>query len=144
MRLTVELIPKTAWGANVRSEVSKSTWDSIRRKVYKAANYVCEVCGSQGSRHPVECHERWDYDDTKHVQTLVGFIALCPTCHRVKHIGRAIAVGLVDRTVSHLRKINNTSQREALDYIDEVFYLWEQRSKHAWTVDISYITKFLE
>ena len=44
MKLTIELVPSTAWFTNVRSEVSKAKWDKIRRKSYKHADYKCEIC----------------------------------------------------------------------------------------------------
>jgi len=82
MKLTIELVPSTAWYSNVRSNVSKEVWDIIRKKSYAKANYKCEVCGdvgtNQGVGHKVECHEIWHYDDDSHTQTLTGLISLCP------------------------------------------------------------------
>jgi hypothetical protein len=49
----------------------------------------CEICGGRGPEHPVECHERWRYNDLIRTQTLVRMIALCPACHQVKHVGLA-------------------------------------------------------
>mgnify|MGYP002137055731 FL=1 len=94
MELLTEMVPKTAWGSNVRDHVKGSEWDKIKEWCYKRSNYNCEVCGQhgklQGRRHRVEAHEIWHYDDVKLVQTLVGLIALCPSCHKSKHYGRAI------------------------------------------------------
>lgn len=88
--LTVELVPKTCWFSNVRENVPRSTWDKLRKATYAAANYHCEVCGEQGSRHPVECHEIWRYHSKRFVQKLFGLVALCPACHEVKHFGLAL------------------------------------------------------
>jgi hypothetical protein len=88
-RLTIELVPRTCWFSNVRDQVPRGDWDRIRREVYERAGKRCEVCSGRGSRHPVECHEVWEYDETAHVQRLVRMIALCPACHEVKHIGLA-------------------------------------------------------
>jgi 5-methylcytosine-specific restriction endonuclease McrA len=46
--LTIELVPKTAWYTNVRSNVSKKEWDRIRKKSYQNAGHVCEICGDTG------------------------------------------------------------------------------------------------
>ena len=59
IKLTIELVPKTAWYKNVRSEVSKDRWDELRKECYRNANYKCEVCGGTGPKWPVECHEIW-------------------------------------------------------------------------------------
>jgi len=144
MRLTVELVPQTSWGTNVRSMVDKSSWDRIRRKCYKAADYSCEICGGVGPRHPVECHEIWHYNDDTNVQTLTGFVALCPNCHRVKHLGRTFAVGLGHGALKHLSHVNEMTMNESADYVDNVFEQWKQRSILPWTVDISFIDSYIE
>ena len=79
--LTIELVPRTAWLVNVRSEVSKSEWDKLRRATYKAAGYRCEICNGKGHKHPVECHEVFEYDDEEKSQTLKRLIAICPKCN---------------------------------------------------------------
>lgn len=143
MKLTVELVPKTSWGHNVRTLVPKASWDLIRKKCYRLAKYVCEICGGQGSRHPVECHEIWHYDDQHYVQTLVGFIALCPLCHRVKHLGRTFSVGLGNTALKQLALVNGITMQEAGLYVEQVFDQWRDRSKHPWKVDISYIDTYV-
>jgi hypothetical protein len=101
-RLTVELVPKTSWYNNVRALVDELGWDRIRRQVYRQADYRCEVCGGRGPEHPVECHEVWRYDDRTRVQALVRMIALCPSCHRVKHMGFARVRGTSVQAREHL------------------------------------------
>lgn len=70
--LTIELVPNTCWYSNVRSNVAKKDWDTLRYHTYKQASHRCEICGGVGQQHPVECHEIWDYDDQQHIQTLTG------------------------------------------------------------------------
>jgi hypothetical protein len=60
-KLSIELVPQTCWFSNVRDHVDQKTWDILRKDTYKKANYKCEICGGVGSKHPVECHEIWDY-----------------------------------------------------------------------------------
>lgn len=40
-KLKIELVPKPSWGNNVRNKISKKSWDDIREKVFKIANYSC-------------------------------------------------------------------------------------------------------
>ena len=135
--LTVELVPATCWYANVRSNVPAAEWDALRRAVYRRANYRCEVCGAQGSAHPVECHEVWHYDDVAKVQRLVRLIALCPACHQVKHIGLASVQGKLDQALRHLAKVNGWTASQSRAYVEEVFAVWAKRSEHEWQLDTS-------
>jgi 5-methylcytosine-specific restriction endonuclease McrA len=90
-KLEIELIPKTSFYSNVRSEVTTNEWDVIRKKCYDEASDKCEICGEKGKdqnfNHNVECHEIWSFDVKERIQRLDGFIALCPTCHKSKHFG---------------------------------------------------------
>jgi len=141
-KLSVELVPKTAWYSNVRSNVSKSEWDKIRKKVYAEAGHVCEICGGVGKRHPVECHEVWEYDDKKHIQKLASMIALCPACHSAKHLGRAKAVGIYHLALQQLMKVNGWTHKEATDYAKKAFEEWRERSNHPWKLDLRGLNRY--
>lgn len=142
-RLLLELVPATNWGWNLRSELKKSEWDRVRGVVYERAGHVCEVCGGKGRKWPVECHERWSYDDKSGVQKLVGLEALCPPCHEVRHMGRAISVGNGDRASKHLGKVNGWSAEQVSEHIDKAFAVWHRRSQHSWALDLSWLDGFL-
>lgn len=142
MRLTVELVPRTCWFSNVRSEVTKKQWETIRSAVASKAYNLCEICGGVGPKHPVECHEIWDYDDKNCIQTLKGMIALCPNCHSVKHFGFAQISGRGDKALRHLMKINNLDKSEAKRYISDVFLIWQNRSAKQWSLDLSALKEF--
>ena len=137
IKLTIELVPKTSWYSNVRSNVPKAEWDRIRHKVYEAAGHVCEICGGVGKKHAVECHEVWEYDDKEQIQKLVRMVALCPACHCVKHIGRAQAVGVYNEALAQLMKVNEWDYHTAQTYIREAFDQWSGRSKKNWKLDLS-------
>lgn len=143
-RLTIELVPTTCWYSNVRSEVSTAEWDYLRRGCYSRARWVCEVCGGQGPKWPVECHEVWRYFDTTHVQKLVRLIALCPACHEVKHIGRAEATGRGEAALRHLMQVNEWSRSRAQAYIQRSYGKWNDRSEFEWELDISWLEKRLD
>jgi hypothetical protein len=74
LRLTIELVPEPCWYSNMRKAMSTSQWDRLRHQVYAEYDHKCGVCGAHPDR--LNCHERWAYDDRKHVQRLAGFIAL--------------------------------------------------------------------
>ena len=137
--LTIELVPSTCWYSNVRSELTRAQWDRLRKASYQKAGYVCEICGGRGPKHPVECHEIWEFNDDDRTQTLTGLISLCPRCHEVKHIGLAGKRGRSREARSQLAKVNNWSTEQAQVYINESFEVWSMRSQHEWTLDISWV-----
>lgn len=141
-RLTIELVPSTCWFTNVRDQVSLEDWDQIRSQVYERAGNRCEVCGGRGSKHPVECHEVWKYDETAGVQRLVRMIALCPACHEVKHIGLASIKGRADTATAHLAAVNGWTAAVASRYVDEAFTVWTTRSERAWSLDVSTLANY--
>lgn len=148
MKLTIELVPETAWYTNVRSNVTQGEWDVIRKKCYAEASHKCEICGdvgtNQGVKHKVECHEVWNYDDENHIQKLIGLIALCPNCHKSKHVGLAQIKGEEGIVINQLMNVNGMTEDEAVSYIDESFGVWEKRSESEWELDISYLEEYLK
>lgn len=140
-RLTIELVPKTSWCSNVRSHVSETEWDRLRKPVYERTGSRCDLCGGRGPAHPVECHEIWQYDDEASVQRLVGLIALCPACHGVKHLGRSHVKGRGDEAIDQLMKINQWSATQADAYIELVLDIWKLRSRVPWRLDLSWLAE---
>lgn len=138
--LSVELVPSTAWWSNVRSNVTRAEWERCKNFVRARSGERCEVCGGRGRRHPVECHEIWDYDDEFGVQTLVDLVALCPACHEVKHIGRASVVGTLERAANHLRDVNGWTDEHTEYYINVAMLAWAVRSRREWSLDVSWLS----
>jgi 5-methylcytosine-specific restriction endonuclease McrA len=137
--LDIELVPSTVWYSNLRSELTKAQWDHLRKNCYRAAGYVCEICGGKGPKWPVECHEIWDFNDETRTQTLTGLIALCPSCHEVKHIGLAGKRGRGEIARDHLAQVNNWTTEKAEAFIEGSFLVWAERSEFQWTLDISWV-----
>jgi len=140
--LTIELVPRTAWFSNVRTNVTSNQWDSIRKPIYRAAHYRCEICGGAGPDHPVECHEVWHYDDEHKIQTLVRMLALCPACHMVKHIGLAGIRGKKEEALKHLAMVNKWRIDQAHEYAAEQFGVWRARSTHQWVLDLNVLLDY--
>ena len=135
--LYIELIPKTSFFKNLRSELPSSEWNKLRKATYEKAGHKCEICGGQGSRHPVECHEIWDYVGSK--QILMGLIALCPKCHMVKHWGLTQMRGKENIAAAHLKKVNNWTNTQVRKHVEEAFGLWQQRNGIKWELDLTWL-----
>jgi hypothetical protein len=148
MKLTIELVPASSWGNNLRFEanLSKDQWDKLRKESYRNARYKCEICGGKGKKWPVECHEIWHYDDQNKTQTLKGLISLCPTCHKAKHIGRTLSVESIDIQIQVLTKIstvNKLNRKQTKEYIESAFSQWDQRSQHEWNLNLFWLKEKL-
>ena len=139
-KLTIELVPRTSWFSNVRSNVAASEWTKLKKITAKNAQYCCEVCNGKGDRWPVECHEIWDYNDDQLKQTLKGLIALCPSCHSAKHMGFTELCGRKTEITCHLAIINGWSYQHACQYIDAQFETWRQRSTYHWSLDLNWLS----
>jgi hypothetical protein len=137
LKLTIELVPGSSWGNNVRKCVSVLSWDKIRKTTYRKYGYKCGLCDATGK---ITCHEMWNYDDEHHIQRLEGFIALCTMCHFIKHIGLA---GILanqgkldfDKLVEHFMKVNKCDQDTFEAHYDEELNKWFERTKFDWKID---------
>lgn len=135
-KIFVELVPKTCFFTNVRSQVEPKYWDWIRKETYQQAHHTCECCGVKGR---MEAHEIWHYDDQKHIQKLYGFVCLCNMCHLAHHLGFASIKGKLPQVKKHLAKVNQWSLAETNEFINLVFEVWSRRSQHQWTLDLSFL-----
>jgi len=142
-RLTIELVPRGSWRCNLRAVLTQAQWNRVRRQAYRRAGYLCEICDGRGERHPVEAHEQWGYDEMHQVQRLAGVIALCPACHEVKHFGRACAKGRGEVAARHIEQVNGWTRPMTEAYVEACMEEWARRSRLLWTIDISYLSRYL-
>ena len=138
LKLTIELVPETSWGNNIRKCVSQSNWDKIRKAAYAKYKYKCGICEAPGR---LSCHEIWDYDDELHVQNLNGFIALCTMCHNIKHIGLSGILAQegkldFDKLIEHFKIVNGCNLKTYEKHYDDAFKKWNERSKHEWHINL--------
>jgi hypothetical protein len=138
LRLTIELVPSTCWFANLRDVLTPAAWEALRKQVIAASGRRCAICGASGRLH---CHEVWDYDDAARVQTLRGFLALCATCHHVKHIGMAGILASqgklsYERVVEHFLRVNGCDRATFQRHYREAMETWRERSRHEWVTDL--------
>jgi len=142
LKLQIELVPGSSWWNNVRSNVRKRAWDLIRFKTYEEAKFVCEICGEAGTKHPVECHEIWMFNDQELTQMLERFQALCPLCHEVKHMGFASVRGNRERAFNRFIALNNLQEETADRIKDAIFKQWQIRSEDKWTILLDKLTEY--
>lgn len=138
--LTIDLVPKTVWGTNMKAELPDEDWDAVRTQTYERAGYRCEVCGDQGDKWPVVCQEEYQYDSeslSRNRQTFKGFVALCPACHKVKHAGRSIVDGGLKLVSSQLMRVNRWTHSESQMYLQKALSVWNERSLVEWEQDFS-------
>lgn len=136
--LSLDLIPASSFGSNVRAIITRTQWSAISKHVRSQAYDTCQICQGEA----VDCHERWSYDDSNGIQKLVWLIALCKRCHQVCHFGLARVQGKDKRARQHLMKVNNWTEKQAERHIKQSFEIWAQRSKKQWTLDISILNDY--
>ena len=121
--LRIQLVPESCHYSNLRTQLPRRQWDVLRKTQYEIAGYRCEICDGIGKKHPVECHEQWEYisiDDPTcsnvyRTQKLMGLIALCPLCHQVVHwAGTLHRIGDHYEPVlmKHLAKVNKWTKEQ--------------------------------
>ena len=128
-KLTFQLVPKTSWYNNLRSQLPN--WPAISAKIRKVGH--CEICGCKTS--DLDAHEVWKYDDATYTQTLDRIIAVCKPCHNTIHIGHANISGKAEEAIAQYIKVNKITPMEAEKDIKDAFFVWDQRSLHNWIID---------
>jgi hypothetical protein len=140
----MELVPSTVWESSLYRLMPREIWNRIRGHFIEENGRKCQVCGE--TTGIMNLHEIWNYDDSKHIQKLKGFILLCKMCHHVKHIGLAGILaeeGKLDynEVMRHFCKVNNCSEKEFEKHKEEAFETWEKRSKFEWKQDFGEYTE---
>lgn len=139
LKLTIELVPQSAWNNNLRHVLPKNMWDDIRKIVYAKYDGKCAICQKPSKK--LHAHEVWKYDDKTHIQHLQDIIPLCSLCHLVKHPGFAsvnegrggapmIAV------IAHFKRVNKVDESVFRKHYQEELVKFEERSKYEWTMDL--------
>lgn len=126
LKLTIDLLPKGAWGNNLSSILPKKDWDTLREFCYEKAKHKCEICGESGD---LDAHEEWNFDTKSKTQTLKNIIALCSACHGVKHFRNSTRIGYGDSAKAHFLKINKCSPIAFASHYAEAQLLFEERNE---------------
>ncbi|MDD4840059.1 MAG: hypothetical protein PHE93_05290 [Clostridia bacterium] len=104
LKLTIDLLPRGAWGNDLSKTLPKKDWDKLREFCYKRFHNACAVCGAKHVE--LDAHEVWNFDKQSKTQTLVDIIALCPKCHGVKHMRNTERIGFGENAKRHFCEIN--------------------------------------
>lgn len=142
-QLFIDLVPRSAWLSNLRSELTSAEWDLVRKKTYRQAGFVCQACGGQGPKHPVECHERWSFSTAEAVQTLAGLVALCPACHEATHYGLARVRGREAFARAQLLRVNAWTVAQLNAHVNEAMATYRRRSEIHWTLDTRWLLDYV-
>lgn len=139
--LLPDMLPTTTWEANLRTLLSESEWDRLRKFCYQAAGNTCVACGSRGEPH-VEAHESWKFDEKTGVQTLRGLLCLCPTCHKAKHLGYANRIGRLPQVLDRLKWLNDWDDRMLGEELAKVEARQQLLSQREWSLDLSFLRTY--
>lgn len=137
-KLNFELVPKSAWGCNLRKELSKKEWDKLRHEAYSRANGYCAICGKKVDQ--LEAHEVWDFNIKKKTQKLVNIIGICKKCHNTIHIGLAQIKGFEQEAIKQFMEVNECDIKECLKAKEQARKIYNEKSKiNKWNLDVSFL-----
>lgn len=139
MRLKLEIEPRpiSTWGITLANRLDKKEWDEIRHKVYRDADYTCQICGNRDDK--LHCHEQWVFDDRKLIQRLVGFECCCELCHDVHHMGRSREVypkKYVELLIKHWCRVNKKTEKDFRMYEAKIFEMNKKRANKFYIVKV--------
>ncbi|MCL2675217.1 MAG: hypothetical protein FWE84_01320 [Firmicutes bacterium] len=126
LKLTINLLPKGAWGNNLSAILPKKDWDILRQACYKRAKNHCSVCGANDAE--LDAHEVWDFDVKTKTQALKDIVALCSACHGVKHYRNSERIGYEESAKRHFLKINECGEIVFAGHYAEAQALFEERN----------------
>jgi len=137
LKLKIEPIPVSTWGISLSSRLPYKEWAEIRQKVYRDANYECEICGA--TNRTLHCHEVWIFDDRRRIQRLFKLECACEFCHDVHHFGRTSqtrAKSYVERCIGHWCAVNKKTRKDFCSYLEEIKAINIKRANKPYIVKV--------
>lgn len=129
----MELIPENAWGNNLRNALPKKDWDNLRNFCYERFQNYCAVCNKYDEK--LDAHEVWKFKAHLQEQELIDIIALCKSCHFVKHFKQAKRIGAEKHAIEHFKKINKCNDYVFSEHLMESEFNFNNLSKiEKWTL----------
>lgn len=136
-KLEFDLVPEECWGYSLYHLLPPADWDKVRKDAYRRAGYKCRICGAKGR---LEAHEKWSYDDAKALQKLEDVVALCHSCHEVKHVARAQLTGRGMDVMEHFMRVNQCSQMDYHKALGKANEEYQKRNKvEGWVTDLTWL-----
>lgn len=108
LKLTINLLPRGAWGNGLSSTLPKNDWNRLRDFCFKRFENKCAICGAENVE--LDAHEVWIFDKQTKTQTLQDIIALCPKCHGVKHMRNTERIGYGENAKSIFARSTNAQK----------------------------------
>ncbi len=127
LKLTIDLLPRGAWGNDLSNTLSSKDWDILRNFCYKRFQNRCAICGEEDAN--LHAHELWNFDKSSRTQTLVDIIALCPKCHGVKHMRNSERIGFGENAKVHFCKINKCNTIDFANHYAEQQFRFDDLSE---------------
>ena len=122
-KLSIDLLPKGAWGNDLSNTLSEKDWDTLRQYCYNRFHNSCAICGEKNAT--LHAHEIWEFNKSKQTQTLRDIIALCPKCHGVKHMRNTERIGFGENAKRHFCLINNCTPFDFANHYAEKMLQFE-------------------
>ena len=132
----VDLIPSSAWSANLRAMMPIGQWKTLSTYVRRRHHDRCEMCGSDKR---LEAHERWSFDEKTRVQKLMRIMCLCKMCHLSVHIGLAGQIVFYEEVENHIFSITGWGKKALDKHRAEMRDKWAALSRISWTQDVSVV-----
>jgi len=133
-----QLVPASAWNANLRAIMSATEWKKFRQLVIAKHGTSCAFCNAKPKS--LDCHEIWRYSikdgETVGQQTLVKVLPLCKQCHMVCHIGFWSIQGKFEQVLAHMMRTRKLSRVLALAEISAANLVFEKLSRFEWILDV--------
>ena len=60
-----DLIPSSNWFKNVRTCVTRSSWDKLRKQVYERVDYKCECCNKDCKNRETYSGDEYEHENIK-------------------------------------------------------------------------------
>lgn len=140
LKLTIELLPKGAWGNDLSIILSKKDWNILREFALKRANGKCEICGYE--TNDLDVHEEWKFDIKNKAQTLKDIIAICSKCHGVKHFRNSKRLGFEEEAKKHFMEVNDCNELEFASHLAQAEILFNERNEiYFWKMELN-LAKF--
>ncbi|MCS7092504.1 MAG: HNH endonuclease [Patescibacteria group bacterium] len=142
--LTIEMVPASTWGNNLRKIIKPKLWEEIKKAVFAKSKGQCAVCKQKSKK--LHAHEVWRYDDKEKLQILKDIVPLCTLCHMVKHMGFAGVISQKsklsqEKLISHFCKVNNVTRQAFQKHYASEIKRFEERSKYEWQVKVPFLER---
>ncbi|MCL2860812.1 MAG: hypothetical protein FWE22_00150 [Firmicutes bacterium] len=104
--LTIDLLPKGAWGNNLSKILPKKDWDILRQKCYEKAINRCVICGFDSSYFLVFNYKTGKFEVHSYEQRGSSLCLILPYS------------SLDERTLLHVKKTQSENRRQFLDEME--------------------------